>query len=86
MISGLVIHLKIDEELARETVIAIKAEPTIEVGEPQGHKLPIVLECETPDESQATTDWLLSLPGVTHVDVVLVDLEPQPRCEASQSK
>ena len=76
MISGLVVHLGLDDVLATETVDAIEAESTIELGERQDRKLPIVLECQTPNESQATTDWLISLPGVTHVDVVFVDLEP----------
>ena len=58
MISSLVIHLDLDERLADEAIAAIAAEPSIEVGDRHESRLPIVLECVTPTESQEVSDWL----------------------------
>jgi hypothetical protein len=84
MISGLVVHLDLDEGLAAEAVTEICAERAIEAGVRQAKRLPIVLECATPRESHDMTDWLIGLSGVTHVDVAFVDLEStRQSCQVS---
>ncbi len=75
MISALVIHLDLDERLARDATSLIEATSAIEVGSRHANRLPVVLETATPAESQKLTDWLIDLPGVTHVDVTYVHLE-----------
>lgn len=75
MISGLVVHLDLDETLAGEAIAAINAQPAFEAGVQQAARLPIVLECASAGESHELTDWLIGLPGVTHVDVAFVDFE-----------
>ncbi|HUG69174.1 MAG TPA: hypothetical protein VMM76_15595 [Pirellulaceae bacterium] len=76
MISSLLVHLDLDQRRADEAIRAIEQEAAIEIGPRHAARLPIVLETETPSESQAITDWLIGLPGVTHVDVTFVHLAP----------
>lgn len=86
MISGLIVHLDLDEGLARQALAAICAEPDIEPGVRQATRLPVVLECATSGESHDKTDWLHGLPGVTHVDVAFVDVEsPETCCQERQA-
>jgi nitrate reductase NapAB chaperone NapD len=75
MISGLVVYLTADNDLAEATRYVIAEQPSIEVGVQEELRLPIVLETLTSKESQELTDWLNGLPGVQHVDVVFVHLE-----------
>lgn len=76
MISSLIVHLDLDPRRAAAALRAIQQEAAIEVGPRHAARLPIVLETETPSESQTITDWLIGLPGVTHVDVTFVHLAP----------
>jgi len=75
MISGLVAYLTENQELTSETVLAIAQHPNLELGTQQELRLPLVLETATSAESQAVTDWLNELPGITHVDVAYVHLD-----------
>ncbi len=45
------------------------------VGEACGAKLPLTIEAIDGSELEAATDWLRSLPGVMHVDVIYVNFE-----------
>ncbi|QDS98795.1 hypothetical protein [Adhaeretor mobilis] len=88
MISGLVAHLTAEAGLAQATVSAIAEQPNLEVGVQQELRLPLVLETTTSVESQAVTDWLHELPGITHVDVAFVHLDecsPEESVPASQA-
>ena len=86
MISSLVIHLDLDEGLANEAIVSIAAEQCIEIGARHESRLPIVLECATPTRSQEITDWLIELPGVTHIDVTFVHLDPPAEyCQKGQA-
>lgn len=69
MISGLVLRLTPNVGLADSAVRLISAVQAIELGPRQTTDLPIVLETETPAESRDLTEWLATIPGVTHVDV-----------------
>jgi hypothetical protein len=76
MISGLVVTLPADTQLLARALEAIRQEPALELGTQHGLRLPLVLETDTSTESQTLTDWLQQLPGVQHVDVAYVHLEP----------
>ena len=75
MISGLVVTLPSDEELAQAVMQSIQQQPVLEMGPRNVHRLPLVLETNCPTESQKITDWLFSLPGVEYVDVAFVHLD-----------
>lgn len=75
MISGLVVYLTADAELAQATLSAIAEQPNLELGAQEDRRLPVVLETETASESQSLTDWLFEQPGVEHVDVAFVHLD-----------
>ncbi len=77
MISGLVIRLTTDEQLAEQTRQGIRQIASIDFGVQQGANLPVVLETETPGQSHDLTDWLNTLPGVEHVDVTFTSFEDE---------
>ena len=78
MISGLVVYLNADAELADAALIKMRQQASLELGEPSGQRLPMVLETATAADSHSVADWLIGLPGVDHLDVVFVDLDEQP--------
>jgi len=101
MISGLVVRLTTDIPLADAAVQLISAKEAIELGPRQTTDLPIVLETETPAESRDLTEWLTTIPGVTHVDVtftcfddelndnpapIVVDTSPTTLCGRLETK
>lgn len=75
MISGLVVTLTSDAKLVQAVVHSIKEQPALEIGKQKMQRLPLVLETNSPAESQEITDWLQNLPGVEYVDVAFVHLD-----------
>lgn len=74
-ISGLVVSLVSDRQLREETIETIRAEPCIDVGVIQSHRMAIVLDTPTTDDDKRLWCWLSSLPGVVFVDVAMVAFE-----------
>jgi hypothetical protein len=70
-ISSLVLTLEAPVKHSVYEVLA--ADPRVEVGEAHGLRLPVVTETRTLSEGEALAEQLGALPGVTFVDVVLVD-------------
>ncbi len=75
MISGLVVYLTNEATISKRAIAAIASEPSFEMGTQEELRLPLVLEAASSQQSQSLTDWLISLPGVQHVDVAFVHLE-----------
>lgn len=75
MISGVVLHLALEERLRRQTLQQIEEHSCIELGACHANRAAIVIETPSAGPSRDVTDWLLSLPGVTHLDVTYVDFE-----------
>lgn len=74
IISSLIVTLAALDSPAAD---AIRSEPKLDIGNPIGRQLPLVVETETAEESQRMHDWLWSLPGVNSVDVVFVQFAEQ---------
>ena len=70
-VSGLV--LTIFPKQLSEINQRLHAEPRFEVGELQGHHLPVVYESETLEEHQRAWHWLEELPGVQFVELAYHD-------------
>ena len=77
MISGLVVHLSLDANLAATAIEALRSDPAIQLGERFGCRLPLILDTQGSEAAQLKTDLLLSIPGVVHVDVTFVHFEEQ---------
>jgi hypothetical protein len=84
-ISALVITLRrtisagdvFDRDVAdRDAALAVLAgEPCIELGKPEGLRVPAVSETPTLDEGRRLVERLLSMDEVAHVDVLSVNFE-----------
>ncbi len=74
-VNGLLLTLSPDERLAERARKAIAARPEVSMNEAQGIYLPLAVE--TPDVRSAHEfhEWLESLEGVGHVDVIYVGFE-----------
>ena len=46
-----------------------------QMGELRGSQLPLTIEAGNAAELESATEWLLSLPGVLHVNVIYVNFE-----------
>lgn len=77
MISGLVVRLSTDSQMADGAIRQICGETSIQIGVRRETNLPIVLETKTPGESRDVTNWLADLPGVAHVDVTFTCFEDE---------
>ncbi|MEM7168037.1 MAG: hypothetical protein AAF581_21470 [Planctomycetota bacterium] len=74
-ISGIVIRLHRDSELARAGRAALQTEPRIELGTATSDRIPAVLDTVDRDESKRLVSWIEELEGVANVDVVFVSTE-----------
>ena len=78
-ICGLVITLSRSDEERPVTVARLRAEPALTLGEPQGPRLPAVLEVRDRAELRERWERLLDTPGVTHVDLAFAGVCPSQR-------
>ena len=69
-ISGLVITFDSSEQAS--VVEQLQGHQDLSLGELDGNHLPVVACTRDQHHSQAVHDWLLSQPGIAHVDVVYV--------------
>jgi hypothetical protein len=76
-ISGLVITVRETSGATGDVMRRLASEPRLACGEPQGNRLPAVLETAQAGESRAVHEWLLLVPGVVNVDVVFVGFEEE---------
>lgn len=79
-ISALVITLQRNvcagSDIEHEAVIAgIAREACLELGKPEGARVPAVCETPTLEEGRRLVERLMSMEGVAHVDVLSVDFE-----------
>ena len=75
-VSGLVVSLRDDPQLRRETLTMIGNERRITMGALEANRLAVVLDTASGDEDGQVWDWLRTLPGVTLVDVAFIGFEP----------
>ena len=83
-VSGLVLTLtpRADGLGIRHTV---SQHPAIEAGEVRGRKLPLVSDTNCHLEDRRVWEWLQSLPGVHHVDVVFIHFDDEDRSMADSA-
>lgn len=74
-ISALVITLGHTGSAREATLAALAREPCIELGEPEGPRVPAVSETPTLREGRDLVERLLATTGVAHVDVLSVNFE-----------
>ena len=74
-VNGLLLTLSPDARLAEHTRAAISARPESSLGKPQGIYLPLAVETENVRAAHEFHEWLESLEGVAHVDVIYVGFE-----------
>ena len=79
-ISSFVVTLANDLELRMAVPEALRAIPSLTVGEsPTPGRIPVVVEAEDSHQSRYWFEWVEQLPGVVKVDVAFVscdDVEP----------
>lgn len=86
MISGLVINLTTEQTVAERALATIGEHASIEAGELQGCRLPVVVEADGTESMHELTDWLADLPGVEHVDVAFTDVEQSVAAGPSEAE
>lgn len=74
-ISGLILTLNADAELAAQAVATLSVRPEFMPGERNARWLPVAMEARDDAESRDLHDWLNALPGVDFVDVVYVNFD-----------
>ncbi len=74
-VNGLVVTLGNDEQINEQLLKQLESEPTFELGERNANRVPIVFESEEGKSAQQLHDWLVSLSGVKHVEVVFVGFD-----------
>lgn len=74
-ISGLILTLNADTELAAQAVASVSERPEFMPGERNARWLPVAMEARDDAESRDLHDWLNALPGVDFVDVVYVNFD-----------
>lgn len=80
-ILGLVLTLNDDKLSTRAQVAAaLPGMPSVEAGEPAGHRWPVVLEARSECQAEAHIEGLRSLSGISGVDVVYADFEDLLPC------
>jgi hypothetical protein len=83
-ISGLLITLDRDPSKRTSAIAALQQHPSIDLGEGEDHRLPIVVDTPSSDDDRAVWDWLHEQPGITFVDVVYVHFDEDEHEEASR--
>lgn len=81
-LSGLVITLSRDTNVAEESHKAILAHPVITACDREGNYLPITTEAK---DAREIHRWLESLPGVEYVDVVFCSTLPLSNSQSTLS-
>jgi hypothetical protein len=74
-ISGLILTLNADAELAAQAVATVSTRPEFTPGERKARWLPVAMEARDDAASRDLHDWLNALPGVDFVDVVYVNFD-----------
>lgn len=74
-ISGLILTLSDDVELAEQAVSSVSTRPEFLPGERNARWLPVAMEARDDAASRDLHDWLNALPGVDFVDVVYVNFD-----------
>jgi nitrate reductase NapAB chaperone NapD len=69
-----VVTLSNAPEKHTEVIAALRSIPALTLGEPNGHRIPLVVEADAQD-SRHWHDWIANLPGVAHVEVAFVSFE-----------
>jgi len=77
IISGLLLTLSEDAQLADRVEAALRSRPEFTLAERSQRWLPVVIEVENVRASRDLHDWLNALPGVEFVDVVQVNFEDE---------
>lgn len=72
-IASVVVTLDPRVGLRREALARMLGERRIELGEPVGAYVPVVVDTETASEGAELCESLLATPGVLSVDVVRID-------------
>lgn len=74
-ISGLILTLNADAELAAQAVASLSTRAEFMPGERNARWLPVAMEARDDAASRDLHDWLNALPGVAFVDVVYVNFD-----------
>lgn len=74
-VNGLLLTLSPDERLAEQARAMIAARPEASLGEPNGIYQPLAVETHDVSSAHEFHEWLESLEGVGHVDVIYVGFE-----------
>jgi len=74
-ISGLILTLSSDAELAAQAIATVSMRAEFMPGERNACWLPVAMEARDDAESRDLHDWLNALPGVDFVDVVYVNFD-----------
>lgn len=77
-VSGLIISLSEDRRERDGALQAIKHHNAISTGEPQGLRLPVVVDTPCSEADREVWLWLHELPGVLFVDLVCTDASDDP--------
>ncbi|TVQ62275.1 MAG: hypothetical protein EA379_05430 [Phycisphaerales bacterium] len=72
-VSGLVLTLSRNDADRAAALTALDRREGVSIGEPQGHRLPIVVDTPCSEDDRAVWEWLHTLPGVLFVDLVCAD-------------
>ncbi len=83
MITSLVVTTTADARAISHVQRAIGERSEFEVGDAIENRLPVVLEASDPGAAETATRWLLSLPHVSHVDVVFVAYDEATATDAT---
>jgi len=74
-VSGLVIFLSSDAQLAQHACERLRSDQRLIVGDRFGPRLAVAAETESVAADRALVDELRALPGVEHVDVAFVGFD-----------
>jgi hypothetical protein len=77
-ISGLVVALVDDLETRRTALAMLAQHPAIDVGEPAGGRVPIVVETLDENDDRLVWEWIHTVPGVTFVVVAYIHFDEDP--------
>ena len=75
MIASVVANVNEQTPMWTSTLETLRARPEIEIGNLIESRLPLTLEADDSAGLDSLTDWLLTLPGISHVNVIFVHFE-----------
>jgi len=73
-ISGLILSLEAAVEVD-DLVAELSQDPHLDVGVPQGRRLPVVLDTTDAQEDRQLWDWIRERSGVFHIDVSFIHFD-----------